>query len=168
MPRLPPHLALNSEGINIFLAGFVPTENLRFREEALSFKVRARAPGDGGGEGWGAARVWGGGSSRARRQRQPSSRPPTLRPPGALRPSHQVVEQQEEAIKKFSRYKYPRLRKTQGNFTLEVGSGERPCRSGPARPGWDPALAAPCPRSPCPKRLARVALEVFSRVSVNG
>lgn len=29
------------EGINIFLAGFVPTENLRFREEALTFKVRS-------------------------------------------------------------------------------------------------------------------------------
>lgn len=28
------------EGINIFLAGFVPTENLRFREVSLSFKVR--------------------------------------------------------------------------------------------------------------------------------
>merc|ERR1712100_559459 len=27
------------EGINIFLDGFVPTENLRFREVALSFKV---------------------------------------------------------------------------------------------------------------------------------
>ena len=27
------------EGINIFLSGFVPTENLRFREEALTFKV---------------------------------------------------------------------------------------------------------------------------------
>jgi len=27
------------DGINIFLQGFVPTENLRFREEALSFKV---------------------------------------------------------------------------------------------------------------------------------
>ena len=27
------------EGINIFLAGFIPTENLRFRQEALSFKV---------------------------------------------------------------------------------------------------------------------------------
>jgi ATP-binding cassette, sub-family E, member 1 len=27
------------EGINIFLAGFVPTENLRFREEELSFKL---------------------------------------------------------------------------------------------------------------------------------
>ncbi len=29
------------EGINIFLSGFVPTENLRFREEALTFKVSA-------------------------------------------------------------------------------------------------------------------------------
>jgi len=28
------------EGINVFLAGFVPTENLRFRTEELSFKVR--------------------------------------------------------------------------------------------------------------------------------
>ncbi|KAK1649159.1 hypothetical protein QYE76_066964 [Lolium multiflorum] len=27
------------EGINIFLAGFVPTENLRFREESLTFKI---------------------------------------------------------------------------------------------------------------------------------
>lgn len=27
------------EGINIFLGGFVPTENLRFREESLTFKV---------------------------------------------------------------------------------------------------------------------------------
>uniref|UniRef100_A0ACD5WME3 Uncharacterized protein n=1 Tax=Avena sativa TaxID=4498 RepID=A0ACD5WME3_AVESA len=27
------------EGINIFLAGYVPTENLRFREESLTFKI---------------------------------------------------------------------------------------------------------------------------------
>jgi ATP-binding cassette subfamily E protein 1 len=27
------------EGINIFLGGFVPTENLRFREEELNFKL---------------------------------------------------------------------------------------------------------------------------------
>ena len=27
------------EGINIFLDGFVPTENLRFRDESLVFKV---------------------------------------------------------------------------------------------------------------------------------
>ncbi|KAJ3708930.1 hypothetical protein LUZ61_012635 [Rhynchospora tenuis] len=33
------------EGINIFLAGFIPTENLRFRDESLSFKV-AEAPQD--------------------------------------------------------------------------------------------------------------------------
>ena len=32
------------EGINIFLAGFVPTENLRFRDEALTFKARACSP----------------------------------------------------------------------------------------------------------------------------
>lgn len=31
------------EGINIFLAGFVPTENLRFREESLTFKVAENA-----------------------------------------------------------------------------------------------------------------------------
>lgn len=28
------------EGINVFLAGFVPTENLRFRDVTLDFKVR--------------------------------------------------------------------------------------------------------------------------------
>jgi len=27
------------EGINIFLAGFIPSENLRFRDEELTFKV---------------------------------------------------------------------------------------------------------------------------------
>eukprot|EP00640_Fibrocapsa_japonica_P001985 CAMPEP_0113949624 /NCGR_PEP_ID=MMETSP1339-20121228/76491_1 /TAXON_ID=94617 /ORGANISM="Fibrocapsa japonica" /LENGTH=541 /DNA_ID=CAMNT_0000957131 /DNA_START=181 /DNA_END=1808 /DNA_ORIENTATION=+ /assembly_acc=CAM_ASM_000762 len=31
------------EGINIFLAGYVPTENLRFREDALTFKVSQTA-----------------------------------------------------------------------------------------------------------------------------
>ncbi len=28
------------EGINIFLAGFIPTENMRFREYGLTFKVK--------------------------------------------------------------------------------------------------------------------------------
>mmetsp|Transcript_10205 Transcript_10205/g.21694 ORF Transcript_10205/g.21694 Transcript_10205/m.21694 type:complete len:613 (-) Transcript_10205:776-2614(-) len=31
------------EGINIFLAGFIPTENLRFRDDALTFKVSENA-----------------------------------------------------------------------------------------------------------------------------
>ena len=38
------------EGINIFLAGFIPTENLRFREEALTFKVSERADTEQGGD----------------------------------------------------------------------------------------------------------------------
>ncbi|CAI6002096.1 unnamed protein product [Closterium sp. NIES-65] len=32
------------EGINIFLAGFVPTENLRFRDESLTFRVPQSTP----------------------------------------------------------------------------------------------------------------------------
>lgn len=27
------------EGINVFLDGFIPTENVRFREESLTFKI---------------------------------------------------------------------------------------------------------------------------------
>tara|TARA_B100000401_G_scaffold204884_1_gene138250 strand:+ start:292 stop:2136 length:1845 start_codon:yes stop_codon:yes gene_type:complete len=38
------------EGINIFLAGFVPTENLRFRDEALTFKVAETADDSLAGE----------------------------------------------------------------------------------------------------------------------
>ena len=34
------------EGINVFLDGFVPTENLRFREDALIFKVSENASED--------------------------------------------------------------------------------------------------------------------------
>ena len=55
------------EGINIFLAGFVPTENLRFREESLTFKVAENA-----GEG-------------------------------------------DDDVKKFARYTYPNMSKTQVN-----------------------------------------------------
>eukprot|EP00565_Helicotheca_tamesis_P008517 CAMPEP_0185726114 /NCGR_PEP_ID=MMETSP1171-20130828/2186_1 /TAXON_ID=374046 /ORGANISM="Helicotheca tamensis, Strain CCMP826" /LENGTH=657 /DNA_ID=CAMNT_0028394395 /DNA_START=137 /DNA_END=2110 /DNA_ORIENTATION=- len=35
-------------GINAFLAGFIPTENLRFRDAALSFKVSERAEAESG------------------------------------------------------------------------------------------------------------------------
>ena len=38
------------EGINIFLAGYVPTENMRFRPDGLTFKV-AQSADDRGGEG---------------------------------------------------------------------------------------------------------------------
>ena len=36
------------EGINAFLAGYIPTENLRFRDDALSFKVSERATDEDG------------------------------------------------------------------------------------------------------------------------
>lgn len=38
------------QGINAFLAGFIPTENLRFREDSLTFKVSERAEADRGDE----------------------------------------------------------------------------------------------------------------------
>jgi len=38
------------QGINAFLAGFIPTENLRFRNESLSFKVSERAEADRKGD----------------------------------------------------------------------------------------------------------------------
>lgn len=62
------------EGINIFLDGFVPTENLRFRETSLSFKVSDSA-------------------------------------------------ESEEEIKKHCNYSYPDMKKTLGNFVLNVKAG---------------------------------------------
>jgi len=65
------------EGINVFLAGFVPTENLRFREVSLTFKV---------GE---------------------------------------VVDTDVDAkLRQHYRYKYPRLHKQLGDFSLTVNPGE--------------------------------------------
>ncbi|UYV74307.1 ABCE1 [Cordylochernes scorpioides] len=61
------------EGINIFLDGFLPTENLRFRDTSLVFKVAETA--------------------------------------------------KEEEIKRMCRYEYPKMKKTMGQFTLEVSSG---------------------------------------------
>ena len=59
-------LSKQISGINIFLDGFIPTENLRFREESLVFKVSENAS--------------------------------------------------EEEIKRMSRYDYPHMKKTMGNF----------------------------------------------------
>mmetsp|Transcript_42710 Transcript_42710/g.30803 ORF Transcript_42710/g.30803 Transcript_42710/m.30803 type:complete len:237 (-) Transcript_42710:769-1479(-) len=38
------------EGINIFLAGFIPTENMRFRDVELTFKVSEQEAGEGSAE----------------------------------------------------------------------------------------------------------------------
>lgn len=61
-------------GINIFLDGFVPTENLRFRDESLVFKVAESA--------------------------------------------------NEEEVKRMNHYEYPAMKKTMGNFKLEVLKGQ--------------------------------------------
>jgi len=34
------------QGINVFLAGFIPSENMRFRDEELDFKVKEKVDGD--------------------------------------------------------------------------------------------------------------------------
>ncbi|XP_026178385.1 ATP-binding cassette sub-family E member 1 [Mastacembelus armatus] len=62
------------EGINIFLDGYVPTENLRFRETSLVFKVAETA--------------------------------------------------NEEEVKRLRHYQYPDMKKTMGEFTLEIKGGE--------------------------------------------
>ncbi|KAJ1918399.1 Fe-S cluster-binding ribosome biosynthesis protein [Mycoemilia scoparia] len=63
------------EGINIFLDGMIPTENLRFREESLSFRLM------------------------------------------------ETVDDEEE-IKQFRHYSYPKMTKTLGDFKLRVEEGE--------------------------------------------
>ncbi|KPP70838.1 ATP-binding cassette sub-family E member 1-like [Scleropages formosus] len=62
------------EGINIFLDGYVPTENLRFREASLVFKVAETAT--------------------------------------------------EEEVKKLCRYQYPNMKKSMGDFSLDIVEGE--------------------------------------------
>jgi len=62
------------EGINIFLDGFVPTENLRFRDESLVFKVSESAS--------------------------------------------------EEEVKRMNHCVYPGMKKTMGNFKLEIRAGK--------------------------------------------
>ncbi|UKJ90001.2 RNase L inhibitor protein [Theileria orientalis] len=62
------------EGINIFLDGFIPTENLRFRDESLTFKV--------------------------------------------------ATDVDLEEIEMLHSYKYPKLKKTLGSFSLTVMEGD--------------------------------------------
>jgi len=103
------------EGINIFLAGFVPTENLRFREEALSFKVA-----DGAAEGAAAAATAsakakakggvGGGGGEEGDDGKPTSAA--------------AADAAAAAARRAGKFTYPAMSKTQGNFTLSVEAGD--------------------------------------------
>lgn len=84
------------EGINVFLAGFIPTENLRFRNDELTFKVGLIVIG------------------------------PPIRPEPLAGHRTQVKEAQEAEIdaKAHMNYKYPAMTKTQGDFKLAIEAGE--------------------------------------------
>jgi ATP-binding cassette subfamily E protein 1 len=68
-------------GINVFLAGFIPSENMRFREDELNFKVKEN--------------------------------------------STDVKKYDESLAEKDNKvvYKYPRMTKTLGSFSLKVEPG---------------------------------------------
>ncbi|PWN97068.1 P-loop containing nucleoside triphosphate hydrolase protein [Tilletiopsis washingtonensis] len=61
------------DGINIFLDGFIPAENMRFRDESLTFKI---------------------------------------------------AETADEIVHRTRKFEYPSMRKTLGNFHLEIEGGE--------------------------------------------
>lgn len=66
------------EGINVFLSGFVHTENMRFRDEELTFKVTE---------------------------------------------SDEEKKNQEKGLIKPVHYRYPKMTKTQGDFSMSVEAG---------------------------------------------
>ena len=81
------------EGINIFLAGFVPTENMRFRDEELTFKVS-----------------------------ETEAEVETLRKNMEAASSGAGGEDKKKALKKLY-YNYPKMVKTLGPFELTVEEG---------------------------------------------
>ncbi|EAZ18673.1 hypothetical protein OsJ_34194 [Oryza sativa Japonica Group] len=97
------------EGINIFLAGFVPTENLRFRDESLTFKNAEIFMFDEPS------------SYLDVKQRLKAAQVVrSLLRPNRLRRLRKLLRR----IETYQRYKYPTMSKTQGNFKLTVVEGE--------------------------------------------
>lgn len=62
------------DGINIFLEGYIPAENMRFRDDSLTFKIAETA--------------------------------------------------EDEVVERSGAVRYPAMKKTQGNFSLEIESGD--------------------------------------------
>lgn len=82
------------EGINIFLAGFVPTENMRFREFELSFKVAQGESED---------------DAKDKKKKEAAM-------------SEEDKKKMEE-LKKRANFVYPSMTKTLGPFKLSVEGG---------------------------------------------
>ena len=90
------------EGINIFLAGFVPTENVRFRDFELSFKTR-------GGDNEDEEEV----SEKKKKKKADDS---------ADEEADKDKKKQKE-IKKKMMFNYPDMTKKLGPFCLKVTAG---------------------------------------------
>ena len=118
------------EGINVFLAGFVPTENLRFREEALSFKVAvdtsesesAVAAASAAAASAAAASSSSGSSKKGGKGKEKAGGG------GGEGGGGDEGEAAASAIGKggerYTRFTYPAMTKTQGSFKLTVESGD--------------------------------------------
>jgi len=81
------------EGINVFLAGYVPTENMRFRDFELSFRVKEADTADDGIGG------------------------------KKLKDLTEEEKKKAEELKKRADYHYPLMTKTLGPFSLKVEPG---------------------------------------------
>lgn len=127
------------EGINIFLAGFVPTENLRFRDTEMTFKVRPRAT-------LGPSNLFLV-CTLGSPPRCPCIPPPALAVDIHLA-SHAVqvsdTALNEDDIKRDHMYDYPAMTKTMGNFSLSVEAGSFRCASPATIPGLP--FPEPAPR----------------------
>ncbi|CAI5944553.1 unnamed protein product, partial [Closterium sp. NIES-64] len=109
------------EGINIFLAGFVPTENLRFRDESLTFRVSLpiQSAVRGGINIFLAGFVL---TENLRFRDEPLTFRGTKTPVDILRREAKTYSRFE--AKTYTRYKYPRMVKKQGGFKLTVEPGD--------------------------------------------
>ena len=107
------------EGINVFLAGFVPTENLRFREEALSFKVAVDTSESESAVAAASAAAAASSSSKSKKGKEKAG--------GEGEGGGEGDDSAATAVvggKRYARFTYPAMTKTQGSFKLTVESGD--------------------------------------------
>ena len=123
------------EGINIFLSGFLPTENMRFRDVELNFKVSDNSEGaDAGLEEMESA------ATTAKDDKKKENKKSTDKKPnaGGGKADREAGENTDKKIKAIAQedtmdiedivkrrggYLYPSMSKTLGTFKLEIEKG---------------------------------------------
>jgi len=83
------------EGINAFLAGFIPTENMRFRDEELTFKI----------------------------SQDTDSEKVDAGSKGKKNQTEEEKKKEDIELMKRGTYRYPDIKKTLGPFSLSIESG---------------------------------------------